>query len=396
MIIYSFDCAIKNLGFCCIQVDNEWRDKIDKLINEVDNFYDNQPESKEEIIKQIYNILKNSDQILSDQFKILYINVFDLVPFNKAKSIKFGDILKRLKYVVYCLEKQLPPPDVVLIEYQMNINDKSRGISRYIEEHFTPIGVDDELDNHLNNELDNGLDATNKPNSVTGGTSMNITNTNRSNKTICSIGKPTLSSKTKSSGKSLNKSSGKSLTKSSTKSPATLPFKSLTDPLANPTADPLTDPLANPTADPLTDPLANPTADPLTDPLANPTANPPTVLPTVQSNKKLPQITYAINYFPLLSFEIPKNQLLCAVHIVSAGLKNNYNIDPSAGGKYEIFAQKYSRSYDANKAHSIHHFKYFLNKFNLNYIIQDCPNKLDDLSDAFMMAYAWCKKNNLI
>lgn len=255
MIIYSFDCAMKNLGFCCIEIDDKWREKTAELLDVIEKFYANPPETKESIQTEMLNIFRTADSIVTNQFVIKYINVFDLIPNGKAKSQKFGDTLQCLKYVVYCLEKQLPNPDVVLIEYQMNVNDKARGISRYIEEHFTPIGI-------------------------RGGESS-ITN-----------------------------------------------------------------------------------------------------------------ITYALNKFPLIAADIPEDQCECTVHIVAPGLKNRYNIDSAA--VYTGFLEKYSSNYAANKAHAVHHFKYFLNKFGLSDMIKDCPNKLDDLADAFMMAYAWSKKNKLI
>jgi hypothetical protein len=253
-IIYSFDCAIKNLGFCCIEIDNEWRNKTAKLINSLNTFYENIPENKQELTQKMTSLIKQTDQLISNRLIIKYINVFDLVPEGKASATKFQEILKRLKYVIYCLEKQLPPPDVVLIEYQMNINDKARGVSRYIEEHFTAIG--------------------------------------------CSLD---------------------------------------TD-----------------------------------------------------------SITYALDNFPLIGAEIPTNQLLCSVHIVAPGLKNMYPIDKSIAGNYDKFIEKHIRNYEANKAHSVHHFLHYLKSFGLLSIIKNCPNKLDDLADAFMMAYAWCTKNKLL
>ena len=256
MIIYSFDCAIKNLGFCCIEIDDNWRHKTSKLLDKITNFYTNIPDNKDLLINNILEILKTADNIISNILTIKYINVFDLIPNTTTKKQKFSEILKRLKYTIYCLENQLPSPDIVLIEYQMNINDKARGISRYIEEHFTPLGVDEYSES--------------------------------------------------------------------------------------------------------------------------------------------PQITYAIKKFPLIPLELPKKQLNCLVHIVGPSLKNAYPIDISEAGEYMVFLDKYFKSYDANKAHAVHHFKHYLKKFGLLDIIEDCPNKLDDLSDSFMMAYAWCKKNNII
>jgi hypothetical protein len=73
-----------------------------------------------------------------------------------------------------------------------------------------------------------------------------------------------------------------------------------------------------------------------------------------------------------------------------------YPIDKSPDGNYDKFIEKHIRNYEANKAHSVHHFLHYLKAFGLLDIIKNCPNKLDDLADAFMMAYAWCTKNALL
>lgn len=253
MIIYSFDCAIRNLGFCCLKLNDNWRAEMANLILELNTFYDNSPDSKKEFLSQAYVILKKIDNLLSSILEIVYINVFDLIPGEKINAKSQRKILQNLKYVMYCLEQQLPLADVVLIEYQMNINDKSRGISRYIEDYYIPMEVDSDA-----------------------------------------------------------------------------------------------------------------------------------------------KISYGLKHFPLIAVNLPELKHRCEVNIVSPSLKNAYNIDTSLEGEYSTFVEKYSKQYDANKAHSKHHFKYYLKIHNLSHIIDDCKNKLDDLADAFMMAYTWCKLNKLI
>lgn len=251
-IIYSFDCAIKNLGFCCIKLSDTYKEEIDILIEEIQQFYDNIPKTKKETLEKILYILSKANKIMDSIFEIQYINVFDLIPDNKVAQVKFTEILKRLKYVIFCLTKQLPKPDYVLIENQMSVNDKARGISRYIEEYFVPLGCDD-------NTL----------------------------------------------------------------------------------------------------------------------------------------ITYALCKYPLISAELPKNIDATKVCIVAPGLKNAFQID-HVDGSYGKFTEKYATNYSANKAHTTHNFKHWLKITGQMNIIENCPNKLDDLSDAFMMAYAWCKNRGLI
>lgn len=247
MIIFSFDCAIKNLGFCCLEINESWREETATLIGQIEEFYSN---STDDPTYRMHELVVSSNKIVDSIISIKYMNIFDLAAEGKAKSTKYADIVKRLKYILYCLEKQLPNPDVVLIEYQMNINDKARGISRYIEEYYLPIG---------------DTDAT---------------------------------------------------------------------------------------------------------------------------------ITYALDKFPLVAADLPENTPTRKIYTISASLKNAYQTDP-IHGSYQEFIEKYNRNYDANKAHTTHNFKYFLEIRGMSNMIENIPNKLDDISDAFMQAYAWCKASEL-
>jgi hypothetical protein len=257
MIIYSFDCAIKNLGICCIEIDENWREKIADIINELNNFYNN-VSSKAVFYEQSKDILTKINNILDNIFIIKFLNIIDLVPEGKVATKTSKDILRRLKYTLYCLDKQLPKPDVVLIEHQMSQNDKARGISRYIESHYSPK-IDD--------------------------------------------------------------------------------------------------------------------ADGFDD-----------------------SITFAIPAYPLIAADIPEVELKQkkVVHVLPATLKNSYDIDiKSKLGSYSYYIEKYT-NYIANKKHSTYNFKYFMECRGLSKQLENIPNKLDDIADAFMMAYAWSIHNKLI
>jgi hypothetical protein len=244
MIIFSFDCAIKNLGFCCIEFDENWRTKAAEIINSLNNLYSIIKDiSKDEFLQKSKEILTDTNNLLDNMFKLHYANTIDLISEKKVEEVKYSDIFKSLKYVLECLNRQLPKPDIVLIETQMSINDKARGISRYIEDMYSDVDIPDT------------------------------------------------------------------------------------------------------------------------------------------------EITFAIKEFPLITFDIydtPVKKVQC----INANLKNTYSVDLSPGGDYGEFISKYS-NYTANKKHTEHNFKYYMNKTGRGKILKSVPNKLDDVSDAFMMAYAW-------
>lgn len=252
MIILGFDCAIKNLGICCIEVNDNWRNEVAEIISELNEFYAsmNKYSDKSIFLDKVKEIFIRIGNLLDSIFHIRFLNIIDLIPGKKVLAVKYKDILKSLKYTLYCLDKQLPKPDKVLIENQMNINDKARGISRYIEEFYTDIS-----------DID-----------------VNI--------------------------------------------------------------------------------------------------------------------TYAIGSYPVKVYK-PIKTKPCDVVIVAPTLKNGYKTDPSESGDYATYIAKYS-NYTANKKHTTWNFKYFMETFGKKEELNSVNNKLDDISDAFMMTYAWCKYKELI
>lgn len=252
MIILGFDCAIKNLGICCIEINDNWRDEVSMIITELNEFYSNMDKysDKSSFLNKVKEIFTRINKLLNSMFQIKFLNIIDLIPGKKVLTVKYKDILKSLKYTLYCLNKQLPKPDKVLIENQMNINDKARGISRYIEEFYTDIS-DVEV-----------------------------------------------------------------------------------------------------------------------------------------------SITYAIGSYPVEAYK-PIKTKPCDVVIVAPTLKNGYKTDPSELGDYSTYIAKYT-NYTANKKHTTWNFKYFMNVFGNKEELESVNNKLDDISDAFMMTYAWCKYKEII
>jgi hypothetical protein len=323
MIIYGFDCGIKNMGICCIEfipnikqsnklninkldinkldinkldikilkeiynlqlnnqkiinklnnkLTNKLADKlniqlddklainklVNKLINKLNDKLDELIINYKLILKLIDKlILKLNDKLftklndklndLYNNFKILFVNTIDLCE-DKAD---FQVALARLKYVLYCLDKQLPKPDYVLVEKQLYAREIS--ISTYIISHYTNI-----------------------------------------------------------------------------------------------------------------------------------------------SKHNIKNISYSLKYFPinyLQDYELP-DQYKTNVILVNPVLKNTVQIDSEITGNYSSFISKYSTNRTANKKHTDHNFLYYLEKTNQLHIIDGNKKKLNDVSDAFMMIYAWILKKS--
>ena len=76
------------------------------------------------------------------------------------------------------------------------------------------------------------------------------------------------------------------------------------------------------------------------------------------------------------------------IEIIGPSLKNKINLDIDK--HYEFFMKKYSKSYDANKAHSKANFLYWVKSKNIEYMIKNIKKKnLDDIADSVTMTLAW-------
>ena len=77
------------------------------------------------------------------------------------------------------------------------------------------------------------------------------------------------------------------------------------------------------------------------------------------------------------------------VHTISGKLKNKIHVGGKEGA-YQDFVEKYSRRYDANKAHSKFHFLRFLKALDCEHMIKDIKKKnVDDAADSIMQSIAW-------
>lgn len=137
MIIFGFDCAIENLGICIVVYDEEWRKKVENVINELCELYNSIDQiSKTKFIDRATEIVKCAVEIVDNMLVIKWFNVIDLIPGEKTDEVPALERTRRIKCLLNALDKQFDKPDLVLIEYQMGPNDISRMISAQISYHY--------------------------------------------------------------------------------------------------------------------------------------------------------------------------------------------------------------------------------------------------------------------
>ena len=118
MYYLSIDCANKSLAIGLYHIlDIDWKELLLEILQ--NKKYTNE----EKII--------NSHNLLNTIFNIEYLNVIDLIPDKKVSETEIIERSIELKNQIHIIKEKLKNINEkinVLIEYQMNINDKSRAI----------------------------------------------------------------------------------------------------------------------------------------------------------------------------------------------------------------------------------------------------------------------------
>jgi hypothetical protein len=136
--IISFDCGTKALGVCILAVDMQMVDmlkqarhlktELPKLLVEIKarkNMIDILQRIKDLRVMQMYSAFYKC-------VNIIYVDTIDLTPGKKMSETNEYEKAGRLKGVVEMVKAKCPNYDLVLIEKQMNVNDKSRCISNQL------------------------------------------------------------------------------------------------------------------------------------------------------------------------------------------------------------------------------------------------------------------------
>jgi hypothetical protein len=126
--VLSFDCANMSLAVCCMTYDTHAHRLVqEKLASLSDPTLD-----PSVVYEKIMEIDALNRQCVVIHF-IKLINVLDGIRYETvSRAIK-------LKEHLTALDTQLPDLDLVLIEYQMSLNDKSRAVSSQILYHYTGV-----------------------------------------------------------------------------------------------------------------------------------------------------------------------------------------------------------------------------------------------------------------
>lgn len=141
MLIAGFDCALLDFGICYVKYNEDWRkqmreatEKLGALLDSADKYAGKG--GKDKFVKDLTKHLDDINDFTDNIISIVYCNVVDLsVGYKTPKDIPLWVKSNRLKQVLNSLDDQFKP-DIVLVEYQMKVNDLSRTVSSQIVYHY--------------------------------------------------------------------------------------------------------------------------------------------------------------------------------------------------------------------------------------------------------------------
>lgn len=85
---------------------------------------------------------------------------------------------------------------------------------------------------------------------------------------------------------------------------------------------------------------------------------------------------------------LKRNTFIYDIEILGPSLKNKINLDNDK--PHSFFMKKYSKTYDANKAHSKSNFLTWVKSNNIEHMIKNIKKKnIDDIADSVTMTLAW-------
>ena len=129
MFCLSIDCSNKSLAICYFNINYNWKNDILIVLNK----YKYNINCQLDKLKYIFIILTEINKILDNIISFNFCKVTDLIPNKKVKDTSILERTLQLKYHIQDIKKIINKSDKnklihIYIEYQCNVNDKSRTV----------------------------------------------------------------------------------------------------------------------------------------------------------------------------------------------------------------------------------------------------------------------------
>jgi hypothetical protein len=382
MIIYSFDCAVKNLGVCCIEYEDK---KYAKLFNEIKNLQEISRTYKKNMPDLNKSELCDSELCINEYLTKLKSSLKEINHLLDGFRIIFMNIINLTDNVNPCVSEAIDSDDIDVKSEKLD--EKAKSKTRHIKKskiNYTKKSAERKIKGHKLDNYPNEqnliknlyLDTAVLPNSLT---SSSSTSKSQMLHIDSCISNELLNNPASNLDTDLNTKLNKLCNTNSKPSKDKISFESVMKNLKYALYC-ISNQLPKPDIVLIEHQMKfNDKARSISKYIEE-------FYTTIEECK----ISYQLKDFPLKDYIVPL-QHKCHVFIVNPGIKNKYHFTEE--GKYKHFISKYS-NYVANKKHTTYNFKYYLESIGEQSLIANIK-KLDDISDAFMMAYGWCNEKSI-
>jgi hypothetical protein len=147
MRILGIDCATVSLAISIVDFNEKWKDDLAQIKKKYDESFKNTNLITEKL-KILNQKLVDIASLIDKIFTLKYVNVFNLLPGEAVNKASIERRMSRLKgaiqYIKHVNTHLSPKSSIeqVLVEYQMNVNDKSRSISNALIYEFCQSNYD--------------------------------------------------------------------------------------------------------------------------------------------------------------------------------------------------------------------------------------------------------------
>lgn len=137
MLIFSFDCAIKNFGYCVVEITpTNWRQQLSELIRQLHTCVEGLRHStiKRKILKDLLELSQKFKTFLDGLVQVKAIGVIDI---RDEQTEKLS--AAKAKIFLNDLDKKFGNPDFVLVEKQMSLNNHAYAVENFVEYHYALV-----------------------------------------------------------------------------------------------------------------------------------------------------------------------------------------------------------------------------------------------------------------
>lgn len=138
MLIFSFDCAIKNFGYCVIEITpTDWRQQLAELIKTFHTMTEMLRGASTLKRKTLAELLELSEKLKTFLDGLVTVKAIGVRDIRDEQTEKLS--AAKAKIFLNELDKTFGNPDFVLVEKQMSLNNHAYAVENFVEYHYALV-----------------------------------------------------------------------------------------------------------------------------------------------------------------------------------------------------------------------------------------------------------------